>query len=57
MLPTKSPEVNRSGEYRPGEKYFGCLGIGAVESPAAITLEHNEKFRQHAGAENEFAAG
>ena len=51
-LPTKSPKVNRSGEYRPGENGFRPIGMGAVGSLAATTLENNEKFRPRERAEN-----
>jgi hypothetical protein len=50
--PTKSPKVNRSGEYRPGESEFRAHGIGAVGSPTATTLENNGKFRLPYRAEN-----
>ena len=51
-LPTKSPKVNRSREYRPGENGFRHFGTGAVESLPATTLENNEKFRLRDRAEN-----
>jgi hypothetical protein len=34
---------------------FSCIGMGAVGSLAATTLENNKKFRSREWAENGFA--
>ena len=55
-LPTKTPKVNRSREYRAGENGFRSSAPRS-DSPTATTLENNEKFRQSERAEKRFAGG
>ena len=56
-LPTKSPKVNRSGEFRPGENEFLTFRRDGVQSHPVTTPENNEKFRLSARVENGFAGG
>ena len=51
-LYTKTPEVNRSGEYRPGENKFRMCRHGRSGEPPATTFENNEKFQSMERAEN-----
>jgi hypothetical protein len=44
-LPTKTPEVNRFGESRPGETGFRRNWHRRSGDPAGITLENSKKFR------------
>jgi len=50
---TQSPEVNRFGEYRPGESDFTLCTGPTVNRPSAITFENKEKFRSCEQAEHE----
>ena len=49
---TFEPEVNRFGEYGPGESDFTPCADSEVNSPSATTLENNGKFRLIEQAEN-----
>ena len=55
--PLNHPKSTGPENIGPERTEFGGIGMVEVGSPAATTLENNEKFRPNDQAENGFAGG